>query len=515
MTDDGENKKRSAANVDDEQSAKRTKAAADVAPAPAEDFENEYQGFNLSQSTSIDRVKMSDLTPESFYRDYVAKRKPCVIIGCLTDPEWHVSQKWTSYSYLKEKAGGVEIAVEKRTDATDKFGQGNEVKLKFADFLDLLEGGSDSYYLTTQDVKTDGGGRPHVMAPFMQCLSDDFPIRPKLTGNLIPQNINVWMGLSKDGSSSGLHHDYHDNMYAIVSGRKKFDLYAPSDAVNLYTRGQLKRIHKNGRINYVGEETNADGSHAQAEKALYASICQERAVEELEEAEAALERGDDGAKEWLEKAEKALDKAMEAVMDAEEADEADVGGGDGDGNDDDACIDDEEEEREVDFWQAAEKRKMDLIEKGDDASPNPNPTEGWSDLRQDTTRDGDNRYDEGDDEDDFAFEGEGRSVDKTVKDPLNFSLVDTALDVTALEEKFPRYSKARKATVDIVSGDMLYLPASWFHEVTSYGRWVQEGGITWLSITGFILQTDKASNSHMQVLSGQKIGHCASFDTEE
>ena len=42
----------------------------------------------------------------------------------------------------------------------DKFGQGNEVKLKFANFLDLLEGGSDSYYLTTQDVKTDGGGRP-------------------------------------------------------------------------------------------------------------------------------------------------------------------------------------------------------------------------------------------------------------------------------------------------------------------------------------------------------------------
>mmetsp|Transcript_19565 Transcript_19565/g.42199 ORF Transcript_19565/g.42199 Transcript_19565/m.42199 type:complete len:514 (-) Transcript_19565:44-1585(-) len=471
MTDDGENKKRSAASVDDEQSAKRTKAAADVAPAPAEDFSNEYQGFKLSQSTSIDRVKMSDLTPESFYRDYVAKRKPCVITGCLTDPEWHVSQKWTSYSYLKEKAGGVEIAAEKRTNATDKFGQGNEVKLKFSDFLDLLEAGSDSYYLTTQDVKTDSGGRPHVMAPFMQCLSDDFPIRPKLTGNLIPQNINVWMGLSRDGSSSGLHHDYHDNMYAIIVGRKRFDLYAPSDAVNVYTRGQLKRIHKNGRINYVGEETNADGSHAQAEKALDASICQERAVEELEEAEAALERGDDGAKERLEKAEKALDEAMEAVMDAEEGDDADVGGGDSDGNDDDACIDDEE-----DFWQAAEKRKMELIEKGDDASPNLNPTKGLSHSTQVTPRDGDYRYDEGHDEDDFAFEGEGRSVDKTVKDPLNFSLVDTALDAAALEENFPRYSEARKATVDIASGDMLYLPASWFHEVTSYGSSKDEKG---------------------------------------
>ena len=138
---------------------------------------------------------------------------------------------------------------------------------------------------------------------------------------------------------------------------------------------------------------------------------------------------------------------------------------------------------------------MDLIEKGDDASPNPNPTKGLSNSRQDTTRDGDNQYDEGDNEDDFAFEGEGRSVDKTVKDPLNFSHADTALNITALEEKFPRYSEARKATVDIVSGDMLYLPASWvrFHEVTSYGSvsGFRRGGITWLSITGFILQADK------------------------
>ena len=84
----------------------------------AEDFENGVEGFKLSQSTSIDRVKMSDLTPESFYGDYVAKRKAIVSSPLLTDPEWHVSQKWTSYSYLKEKAGGVEIAVEKRTNAT-------------------------------------------------------------------------------------------------------------------------------------------------------------------------------------------------------------------------------------------------------------------------------------------------------------------------------------------------------------------------------------------------------------
>ena len=151
------------------------------------------------------------------------------------------------------------------------------------------------------------------------------------------------MGCSKDGSSSGLHHDFHDNLYIIVEGRKRIDLYAPSDAPNLYTRGKLRRIHKNGRINYAGEETNADGSHIEAEEALDASLRQDEAVKELELAEAAVDRGDDGAKERLEKAEEALDKAMEAVMDIEGNDRSDY-------SDDFDEADGEEEEDDEDFW---------------------------------------------------------------------------------------------------------------------------------------------------------------------
>ena len=44
-----------------------------------------------------------------------------------------------------------------------------------------------------------------------------------------------------------------------VSGRKQFQLYAPSDAVHLYTEGSISRIHPNGLINYEGEPTAADG----------------------------------------------------------------------------------------------------------------------------------------------------------------------------------------------------------------------------------------------------------------
>ena len=428
--------------------AKRSRGTCtEESPNPHPDFQDEYHGHTLSESSVIDRVSIEDLTPELFYREYVAKRRPCVIVGCLPDAQWKVSQKWT-ISYLKEsKAGDVEISVEKRSSAKAKFGQGNEVKLLFRQFLDLLDAGSDECYLTTQDVLTTADGRPHVMSPFMEKLADDFPLQPKLTGNLIPQNINVWMGRSKDGSSSGLHHDFHDNLYSVVSGRKKFDLFSPSDAVNLYTRGQLRKIHKNGRINYVGEETNADGSHPQAEKALDASIRQDEAAMELEAAEAAVERGEEGAKERLERAEKALDEAMEAVMDAEEDNDED------DNEDNDICDSDEED---TDFWEAAEKKKLELQAKGKSIE-----TKHLSKKRSLDGPEEDEKY--------IGFEEEGRVVDKTVKNPKNFSLIDTTLDEADLETKYPKFSLAKKATVEISRGEMLFLPASWFHEVTSYG----------------------------------------------
>lgn len=55
-------------------------------------------------------------------------------------------------------------------------------------------------------------------------LKGDFPLRPALAGALIPQNVNLWMGHSKKGagSSSGLHHDFHDNLYLLLRGKKTF-----------------------------------------------------------------------------------------------------------------------------------------------------------------------------------------------------------------------------------------------------------------------------------------------------
>ena len=73
-------------------------------------------------------------------------------------------------------------------------------------------------------------------------------------------NYNLWMGNSAQGSSSGLHHDYHDNLYVLLSGRKRFRLYSPADTQHMYLRGDVTLVHENGRICYAGAVTLADGT---------------------------------------------------------------------------------------------------------------------------------------------------------------------------------------------------------------------------------------------------------------
>ena len=103
------------------------------------------------------------------------------------------------------------------------------------------------------------------MSPPLHCLLDDLPLRPALAGALVPANVNMWFGAatSEAGASSGLHHDWHDNLYCLLRGRKRFQLYSPADAARMYSVGTLARVHANGRINYASAPpTREDGADA-------------------------------------------------------------------------------------------------------------------------------------------------------------------------------------------------------------------------------------------------------------
>lgn len=59
----------------------------------------------------------------------------------------------------------------------------------------------------------------------------------------------MWFGDAKDGSTTGLHHDYHDNVYMLLRGRKIFRIYSP-DAITqgLNTNGVIDGINNNNTV---------------------------------------------------------------------------------------------------------------------------------------------------------------------------------------------------------------------------------------------------------------------------
>lgn len=117
-----------------------------------------------------------------------------------------------------------------------------------------------------------------VASPLAElCAAGDLPLQPALMGHLVPQQLNLWMGAAQQGAlqastfgihvctgcqtqgtppagaSSGLHHDFHDNLYILLRGRKRLRLYPPSAVAAMYTHGEPRLVHRNGRIVYAGQ----------------------------------------------------------------------------------------------------------------------------------------------------------------------------------------------------------------------------------------------------------------------
>ncbi|GAB4814761.1 hypothetical protein N2152v2_001807 [Parachlorella kessleri] len=343
-----------------------------------------------------------------------------VLDGHLRDAAWKASQLWTD-EYLIAHAGNAKLEVEERHSEEDGYGKGRKTRMTFGECLRRLAAGDSTLYLTTQQVAIGEDGHPEVYGHPITQLARDLPVRPALLGNLIPQQINIWAGCAPDGSSTGLHHDYHDNLYVLLRGRKQFRLYPPSLADRMYVHGQLQRVHPNGRIVHKSQgDVLADGSDAR-EVAQWRA--RRAAEEELREAEEALSRGEKGAEARLAAAEERLDQALEAALDDE--------GGWGEGFDDFDTLDAGGEEDSDDGEEEAE---------GDRGASE--GSSGGSPAAADTGKAG---------------------------DPDSFSRVDLSRPAKQLQREFPLFpGKAAAMVCDVSAGQMLFVPAGWFHEVTSF-----------------------------------------------
>ena len=401
-------------------------------------------------------VVSASIPPQEFYTRFVSSRTPALIEGHITDKEWQAN-KWTA-QYLDQTAGDGIIQVERKKNGT--FGNGIHESMTMHQFISLLKSGDDSCYLTTQELSYTIDDKPELVSEPVKRLLHDIPDRPALLGNLIPQNVNLWMGLTRGESTSGLHHDYHDNLYILLRGHKRIRLFPPQEIYNLYTYGIPEVIHPSGRVNYRGQlRTTADGASVYADTALQASLKLERVAAALD-AEDGDNDGDDDDDDDDVIDEDELDAAMEELLDAEIAEE-DCDEDDSEDDEDDSEEGDLDEYTLEDVLLGAAGRPLKTTNSSSYSSNNNNDTGDETEVKRQRveavpTSSNNNNSDQ-------------QPEDDPSTPPLNFSRVrEGQLSESQLRQNFPLYVESRQrcaVEVTVAAGNMLFIPAG---ESTQY-----------------------------------------------
>lgn len=403
-------------------SAKPKKASTSSAPRIS------YKGFRfpVSGSANLSRVPFDSLTPETFFEKYVSPRRPVIVTGLLSASDFERISLWRNDEYLHKRAGNCTLQVERRASVGTTYGHGvPRVPLTFSSLLSSISPAADKstfavdktdsalYYLTSQTEDYEGSDLPAVVAPPLTHLRPDFPLRPSLFGQLCPYQLNLWAGQSKDGASSGLHHDFHDNMYILVRGYKRFNIFAPSDAPYIYTRGKVQHVLSNGFMEYSHfPPTRADG------------VPLEIAVGFLQDKQAELERKIENTTTPATK--KKLENELEKVCD-----------------------------ELVDYDMKLIAHKMKVKTKTKSKAKATQETEQEKKAREE--------------DETFAHFSKIPLPDLYAKDPVNQHWCATkGVQPHAVDSNMPLFRHATKCSVYLSPGESLFLPAGWFHEVTSF-----------------------------------------------
>ncbi|KAI3633861.1 hypothetical protein MIR68_008193 [Amoeboaphelidium protococcarum] len=163
-------------------------------------------------------------------KEYVRKRVPCVLISSDASKLTKKAVKFITGNDGELRR--VKVAVESKQSYQGTFGTSSQKQIEeFGNFIQLIQDkdSETDYYLSTQygiDQKCA------ISSVLMQ--RDVIPQVPALVDASQCQmfDVNLWMGSAE--ASSRLHFDYHDNLYYLCEGEKQFILFPPSCAPNLY-----------------------------------------------------------------------------------------------------------------------------------------------------------------------------------------------------------------------------------------------------------------------------------------
>jgi [protein]-arginine 3-hydroxylase / protease len=148
----------------------------------------------------------------------IAPRRPVIFESALAD--WRCTKEG-SEEYLKKAAGSVEIVAsvsqEPLFQGNPKTGHytANQMrKMKFGDFLDAISANapeSERLYAHKQNLFDT-----------LPALREDIRI-PEVIRDRTFVGVNLWMG--PRGSITQLHHDFNDNLFTMVRGRKRVIMF--------------------------------------------------------------------------------------------------------------------------------------------------------------------------------------------------------------------------------------------------------------------------------------------------
>jgi cupin-like protein len=186
-------------------------------------------------SADIESVSAAALTREDFDARFVTGDRPVVIRGALTDTP--AFARWTD-EYLLGRVGQRRIQL--TASDTHTFnpnvdsGMGHAVERDetFAEALRLVSTprGGESFYVMQQSI-------PDKLPE----LLDDVPVPRWLPERATLARVNLWFGAAD--SASPLHFDSRHNFLGMIRGRKRVDLFAPSETPRLYQAEQSRHRH--------------------------------------------------------------------------------------------------------------------------------------------------------------------------------------------------------------------------------------------------------------------------------
>ena len=197
--------------------------------------------------------------PLTFYREYVAMNRPCVIRNAIS--HWPALQRWNDHAYLRKLVGDRKISVEVTptglADGLVRVDEAQAVNVEglpedeivftlphtqrctFSEFLDAprrrttdAAAAEGTTAPTTTPVRYVSHQNGSLLDPneFGGALLPD--IEPELdfasaAFGQPPDASNFWMG--PDEAVTSLHKDHYENIYCVLAGEKTFTLFPPTD----------------------------------------------------------------------------------------------------------------------------------------------------------------------------------------------------------------------------------------------------------------------------------------------